>query len=198
MNTDNMIVRGQIEDTRDGGPQQTVKASGRAGETYGGQSQFILRIQAHGFAGHAPPGSQGVLLIMGGNPDMAMLSGGEHPDHRPQDLEQGASRQYDTNGNFHAMDSTGQKLHTESDLSIEVAGNETRSVKGNITAEVGGDYTLNANGTLHLNVSSVVITANRVVIDAPDVELGGEGGAPVLIPGPYPLYAQMATRVRAR
>ena len=48
MNTDNMIVRGQIEETRDGGPQQTVKASGRAGETYGGQSQFILRIQAHG------------------------------------------------------------------------------------------------------------------------------------------------------
>src|SRR5215471_6097021 len=142
MNADqNMIVRGEISDTRDSGPQQTVQVTGRKGEVYGGPRQFILRLQAHGFAGHAPPGSQGLLLIMNGCNDMAMLTGGEHPDYRPQDLEQGASRQYDVNGNFHEMDSAGQKVHTPQELVIEVGQDMAITVGGNATIEIQGSLT---------------------------------------------------------
>jgi phage gp45-like len=197
--TDNMIIRGRIVDTRDDGKQQAVQVKGRANETYGDRGQYILRIQAHGFNGHAPKGSLGMILCMGGNNDQAMMLDGEHPDHRPTSLEEGASRQYDTNGNYHEMNSTQQHIVASKDLIVEVASNQTETVQGTATETVNGaSKTINVqSGTLYLNVQQLVITAQHVVVDCPSIDLGGQGGAPVIVAGPYPLYGQFSTRVRA-
>jgi phage gp45-like len=99
---DNTIHRNQLAKTHDDKEQQRVEADGRAGERYGGTSgKFAVpRVQSYGFTNHAPVGSQGVNINLGGNNDAAMVIGMEHPKYRPKDLKEGEFKLYEMWGGF--------------------------------------------------------------------------------------------------
>lgn len=159
--SDNQLFRVEVEQTRDDGKAQTANLLGRDGEKLGGQ-QGVMRIQAHGLSGHAPKGSHGLVLVIGGNSDQALLMGLEHPDHRPTGLGEGDTKIYDAHG---------QSFHFK-------------------------------NGEAVLHVTKLTIIADTVVVESPDINLGGEGGVPVAIQGTqdsagHTLVSNFATRVKA-
>lgn len=51
-----------------------------------------------GMTSHAPPGSIGHLLAVGGRTDQAWALGFEHPDHRPRNLGVGHTVIYNAHG----------------------------------------------------------------------------------------------------
>ena len=99
---DNMIVRVQSIKTHDDKEQQQLEAWGRQGERLGGNTgkNAVPRVQDYGYTNHAPNGSQGVTLNLGGNPDNAMLIGMEHPKFRPKNLEEGEFKLYEKWGGY--------------------------------------------------------------------------------------------------
>ena len=159
--SDNQLFRVEVEKTKDGGKAQTANLLGRDGEKLGGE-QGVLRIQAHGISSHAPKGSHGVVLVIGGNSDQALLLGLEHPDHRPTELAEGDTKIYDA---------FGQSFHFK-------------------------------NGEAVMNVTKLTIIADTVVIESPDINLGGMGGKPVAVQGTkdsagHTLVSDFATTVKA-
>lgn len=99
---DNMLVRVQSIKTHDDKEQQQLELWGRKNERYGGNTgkNAIPRVQSYGFTNHAPNGSQGVNLNLGGNPDNAMCIGIEHPQYRPKNLEEGEFKLYEKWGGY--------------------------------------------------------------------------------------------------
>ena len=104
--------------THDDKEQQRLEAWGRHNERYGGTTgkHAVPRVQSYGFTNHAPKGSQGVTLNLGGNPDNAMMIGMEHPKYRPKNLEEGEFKLYEKWGGYdHAqeneVDSEGGQRH---------------------------------------------------------------------------------------
>lgn len=109
--TGNQLIRAQLEETDDSGDQQLIKATGRKKEKLGG-SVKIVNNTPFGFSSHAPKGSQGQLLFIGGNPDQAISLGFQHPQHRPTNLAGGETKLYDQFGGFiHLKDG---KIHIKS------------------------------------------------------------------------------------
>lgn len=99
---DNTIVRTQFEKVHDDGDQQQIEMLGRKDERYGGSSgkYGVPRIQSYGFSSHPPKGSQAITTTLDGNPDKAMVSGGEHPQFRPKNLAEGEFKQYEKWGGY--------------------------------------------------------------------------------------------------
>lgn len=128
MNTDNQIVRVRLVETDDGDRRQAVRAEGRAREMFGGQKRKIPRNQEYGFSTHAPKGSVGTVIVIGGHPDQAMVANLEHPDHRPTDLEEGEVKIYSK---------FGQVIHLKAN--------------GDIAISAPGDITIASGGTVHIN-----------------------------------------------
>jgi len=144
VNNDNLIVRARLKSTDDSGDHQSIIASGRAREQFGGQQQGVMRVQVFGFSSHAPANSHGLVLMLGGNPDQAVALGMEHPESRPKDLAEGEAIVYNQRGD---------KLH------------------------------LQADGVALLTCSEFRVIAEKVVVECPDINLGGEGGQPVALLG---------------
>ena len=94
---DNMIIRAQAIKTWDDKQQQGLEVYGRHNERFGGVTgeNAIPRIQYYPITSHVPNGSQGLVLCLGGNPDVAVVVGMEPPDIRPTDLEEGEFKLYD-------------------------------------------------------------------------------------------------------
>lgn len=92
-----MIRRATLLDTDDSGSQQMMR------KLRGLRSEFpedVYRPQPHGLSSHAPAGSEGVLIALGGRSDRLLGIGFEHKDHRPRDLPRGATVLYDDKGNI--------------------------------------------------------------------------------------------------
>lgn len=103
--TDNMLVRLKVDKTDDSKEQQTVETTGRSEEKIGGPKHGLHRAQPYGFSSHLPKGAIALVLMMEGNPDQAILIGGEHPEHRPKDLGEGEWKLYDQWGkSLHATE----------------------------------------------------------------------------------------------
>lgn len=125
--TDNQMVRVVLDETDDSGRQQGLKTSGREREQLGSDKHRILRVQAYGLSGHAPKGSQGVVIAIGGNPDQAVLLGGEHPDHRPKDLGEGEVMLYSQ---------FGQKIHLKANGDVDIDAPGTVYIRSGGTVEI--------------------------------------------------------------
>jgi phage baseplate assembly protein V len=95
---DNLIIRGSLRKTDDAGPQQLVEVDGRAGERIGGAKHKVPHLQGYGLASNVPPGAHVVVVMIGGNPDQAMVLGMEHAEHRPTGLAAGEVAIYDDQG----------------------------------------------------------------------------------------------------
>lgn len=111
--TDNQLVRTSLKKTNDSGEQQTVETDGRIREGLGGSKYGIPITQKHGFSSHAPKGSHGVAIIMNGDPDLALMVGLEHKDHRPKNLAEGEAIIYNARN-------PQDYVHIKADGTIEV------------------------------------------------------------------------------
>jgi phage gp45-like len=86
---DNALIRIQLITTHDDGEQQKLEADGRSNERFGGTSSELAtpRLQNYGYSSYGPAGSQGITMILNGNPDLAMIATIEHPQYRWKNLE---------------------------------------------------------------------------------------------------------------
>ncbi len=155
------LRRATVQKTDDSGTQQILKKlRGLASE----QPQDVYRPQAHGLSSHAPSGSEGLFLSLGGRGDRILALGFEHKDHRPKNLPEGGTALYDADGKV------------------------LKFIKGS------ADWDNGAAPFLMHNVTTVEIDANgkvtikstqSVLVDAPRVDLGGPNGSQVVtVAGP--------------
>lgn len=128
---DNMLLRFELTETRDGEPLQEVKGLGRDEEQYGGRTKGILHLQGYGFSVHAPKGSKGLLAVIDGNNDKAVAFTPEHEDYRPKNLAEGQVKSYDMWGGY---------IHGKQDEWEHKVGDAIIRVK--------------RNGEIHINPSS--------------------------------------------
>lgn len=91
-----MLLRGELTETHDDGEFQRITASGLAGQRF----SKIGRNLPFGFTSHAPPGSVGQFLSIGGRPDMTWALGFEHPGHRQKNLGVGHTALYNAHGDL--------------------------------------------------------------------------------------------------
>lgn len=135
----NAASRVILNKTDDGGTQQLVDYDGVAGEQHTG----VLRVQYFGFAGHAPAGSEGVMLTLG-NRDMPVVLGAEHPDHKPKDIPEGAAKFYDASGTYVYLDNQGNVfVKGAKSLTIEMGENVTLNCQ-NMTINASSSFTVNS------------------------------------------------------
>ena len=91
------LRRATVLKTDDSGTQQILKKlRGIASE----RPEDVYRPQSHGLSSHAPSGSEGLFLSLGGRSDRLLALGFEHKDKRPKSLPEGAAVLYDANGNI--------------------------------------------------------------------------------------------------
>lgn len=148
---DNTHVRTRLTKTNDKGKQQLVKATGRHNEAFGGtkEENGVPVLQDYGRSAHRPPGTLMHTVTLDGNPDKAMMGGGEHPDYRPTDLGEGEIKDYDKWGHFGHWKSDG--LHFKIGGSDIVFGHD-----GVITITA---TTINIIGNVHLGTAAGVPAA---------------------------------------
>ena len=151
--------RATVMKTDDSGSQQILKEmQGLASEVF----SDVYRAQPHGFSSHAPKGSEGFFHALGGRSDRLIALGFEHKDKRPRNLPEGGVALYDADGKL------------------------LRMIKD------GTDWDFGAKPFTAHNVTKITITADdkivieskkNVVVKAPRVDLGDEGGVPVSLCG---------------
>lgn len=160
------LRRGTVQKTDDSGTQQILKKmTGLRSEAF----EDVYRPQPHGFSSHAPAGSEGLFLALGGRSDRLVALGFEHKDKRPKDLPEGGTVLYDADGNVVRI--------VKDDMQI------THAKK--IVFAVG-------NSKVTVEPDAVLLESPKVTIKSPDVNLGDEGGEPVGLCG-----GGCATRVKA-
>lgn len=99
-----LATRVRLTGTRDGGGLQLVSLEGLAGE----RLPNIVRLQQFGASGHAPKGSTGLLVAIGGARSSALLIALDHPGSRPTDLQEGEYRIYNAHGDYVHLAADGQ------------------------------------------------------------------------------------------
>ncbi|MCJ7996697.1 phage baseplate assembly protein [Rhizobium cremeum] len=115
---------GRVEEK---GGQQFVSGRGVFGHGY----TRVYRPEPHGSASSPVKGGKGILFPMPGNPDFAVVLGGEHPGLRPV-LPAGGRAIYDANGNIISL--VGTKVRYVAPLH-EFVGNFT--IDGSISMTGG-------------------------------------------------------------
>lgn len=85
-----MVARGLVGTVTDSSGIQRVQVSALADEVIDG----LERVQQYGFTGHPKPGSQAVVLFLGGNRDHGVVIACDDGSIRPKDLSAGESAQY--------------------------------------------------------------------------------------------------------
>src|SRR4051794_22700142 len=99
---DNTAIRARVQKTHDDKDQQLLELTGRADERFGGHTgaHGVPRIQNYGMSAHCPKNSHFTTLVPEGNPDKAMVVGGEDPASRPKNLEEGEVKYYSKFGQY--------------------------------------------------------------------------------------------------
>lgn len=149
------LRRARVDRIDDKGAQQIMKKLlGLASE----KPEDVYRAQSHGLSSHPPAGSEGMFLSLGGRADRMIGLGFEHKDKRPKDLPEGGTVLYDADGKF---------LKLVKDKATLQAGDKPFEVIGVTTVEI------DAKGKVTIK------TTEPVLIKAPRVDLGDEGGTGV-------------------
>ena len=88
------ILRAKLLKTHDDQEFQRVDFAGLRNQ----RPTLVGRSQPFGLTSHAPAGSIGHLLNVGGRSDQMWALGFEHPDHRPRNLGEGFTTLYNAHG----------------------------------------------------------------------------------------------------
>lgn len=116
-----MARRVTVVEVDDSGPQQKLHVRGLAGE----ELKDVVRVQAYGVSNNPEPGSEGVLIALGGRSDRAMLLGVENPKKRITGLPPGGHAIYGPNGQV--------LKYIGNDVTWDAQGNMTITVTGTLT-----------------------------------------------------------------
>lgn len=174
--SDNVHVLTKLTKTDDSGDCQTVQATGRMNEQFGGASgkNGVEVIQDYGRSCHRPAGTIMHTITPDGNPDKARMGHGEHPQYRPKNQAEGEITDYDM---------WGSKMQMKSDGWHWTIGNSTIVVGRDGTITITGT-TINIIGNVHLGTAGGVPAAKLGSVDNDD-ELSG----------PDALVSNLATKV---
>lgn len=123
---------------------QLLQLSGLAGE----RLSKVQRLQNFGFSGHAPAGSTGVMLCVGGSRSHPVVIAIDNGEFRPKGLEPGASAQYDMSGNFILI--KGDEIHVKHSAKVTIDA-PLAHFTGNVT--VDGTIAAVGNISSQANVS---------------------------------------------
>ena len=131
------LRRAELVDVDDSGEHQLATALGYEAERF----TKIHRVQPFGMTSVPPKGAHGLVGLVNGRLDQAVLLGIEHQDYRPRSLPVGATKLYDKDGTFVYLDSDGN-LYAETRKKAQVkAGQEAVveapaiQLKGNVTIQ---------------------------------------------------------------
>lgn len=136
---DNMVARAVVRIIKDSGSIQLAQVSMLGGETRDNVENF----QPYGFAYNAPPGSEALLLFIGGNRDHPLIGSITNRAARLKNLASGEVALYTDEGDYIKF-SRGQIIEVVAGASIAVTAPEV-TVNGNLT--VTGD--LQVDGGIH-------------------------------------------------
>lgn len=145
--SEHQVAHVTIERTHDDGDREMVDYEAQQGERH----TRIIKIKQFGFSGHAPPGAEGVIIgNESGARDLTYVLGDEHPEHRPKDKPEGASRHYDAAGSYLQFNGDGTgTLMLSSELVAELA-----KLILNCAVEINGDLTVNGDITHNGNMTT--------------------------------------------
>lgn len=151
------IRRATVQKTDDSGSQQMLKQmTGLKSESF----EDVYRPQPHGFSSHAPAGSEGVFLALGGRSDRLLALGFEHKDKRPRNLPEGGTCIYDADGNV------------------------VRIVKDDLQIMHSQKIVLNVGeSTVTIAPDQITYQSRKHVIKGDEVHLGDDGGELVALCG---------------
>ena len=150
------LFRTEISQIDDEGDLQVGRALGYSGE----ELDRVHIVRQHGLASHAPKGSHGIGVAGSGERSLVAVLGLESPGKRPRGLKEGQTVLYDASGNATRMLGDDGVWHD--------AGSRPHKLTGK---------TITLTGTDRVEVE---VGSMRVVVTAGRVDLGGEGGSPVM------------------
>ncbi len=153
------IFRFEASETDDTGDLQTLKGTGYAGE----ELTQVHRVMPHGIASNAPAGSHAIAVASRGERTLVAALGLESPEHRPKNTVAGGTTIYDAGGNATRYLGTDGIWHD--------AGSRPQKMTGS-SIEITGTTKV----TLTVGDMKIIVQSGRI-------DLGGEGGLPVMTEG---------------
>lgn len=191
-----MIRRARIVKVDDSKSQQFVDLKGLKQE----EPKKIFRPQDHGFSSNPPKDTEGVMIQMGGRSDRTVYFDGGHEKYRPKSTPEGGTVIYNHSGdvirvfkdNLQAVHS--KKIVHKIGKGNDVGQGDNLSDSKNITITMQGDsIVINFQDTsFKLEAGKATVKGPVVLIDSPDVNLGGMGGTLIGLCG-----GGCATKVKA-
>lgn len=147
---DNMMARGVLRGTRDGGGVQDMQVSLLEGET----TDRVERVQVYGLSSVPPPGGDAVVMFLQGNRDHGMVLSVNDRESRPRNLNVGEVVLYNNQ-------------NTKITLSQE--GTITTSTENaTVTMTRDGDVTI--EGAKNLSVKG----GDGMALEAPNITIKGD------------------------
>lgn len=174
-----MVRRARIVKVDDSGTQQKLDLKGLKNE----EPKKIYRVMPFGHFSVPPKDSEGLMVQMGGRSDRTVYIEGGHKDYRPKDRPAGSSGLFDQYGNLLQSDKDGMAFTHSKKVTIQLGkgydAKDADSYSGPAVSIVfdGNAMTLTmGSSTVKLETGKITMTSPKVVIDSPDVNLGGDGG----------------------
>ncbi|WP_316196965.1 phage baseplate assembly protein [Bradyrhizobium sp. SZCCHNS3053] len=172
------LRRATVLKTDDSGTQQILrKMTGLKTESF----EDVYRPQMHGLSSHAPQGSEGVYLALGGRSDRLLALGFEHKDHRPKNTPEGGTILYNHTGDVVRVFKDQLELYHTATIKLSIGKGLTQSDDSHCTVVMTADDVTITKGQSSVQISDgqIMHSAPHVVIKSPKVDLGDVGGTPV-------------------
>ncbi|WP_315731025.1 MULTISPECIES: phage baseplate assembly protein [unclassified Bradyrhizobium] len=172
------LRRATVQKTDDCGTQQILKnMTGLKSEAF----EDVYRPQPHGFSSHAPKGSEGVFLALGGRSDRLLALGFEHKDFRPKNTPEGGTILYNHTGDVVRVFKDQLEVYHTKTIKLSIGKGLTQSDDGHCTVVMTADSVTVTRGQSSVQIEDAQIThiSPHVVIKSPKVDLGDIGGTPV-------------------
>jgi len=148
-----IAVRALVAAVNDGAKIQLVQVSALDGE----RLSDVQRLQQYGFSGNPPKGATAVMLCMGGSRSHPVVIACDDPSSRFVGLQPGESAQYNDQGDFIHIKSSGEILVKASSKVVSDA--PLTHALGN--AEVDGNALVHGNGEIE---GDLVVGGNVTVV----------------------------------
>ncbi|MGJ5205026.1 phage baseplate assembly protein domain-containing protein [Bradyrhizobium sp. HKCCYLR20261] len=172
------LRRATVQKTDDSGTQQILKnMTGLKSEAF----EDVYRPQPHGFSSHAPKGSEGVFLALGGRSDRLLALGFEHKDFRPKNTPEGGTILYNHTGDVVRVFKEQLEVYHSKTIKLSIGRGVKQSDDSHCTVVMTADSVTVTRGqsSVQIEDGQVTHTSPHVVIKSPKVDLGDIGGTPV-------------------
>lgn len=171
--------RARIVKVDDDGTQQLVDLKGLKNE----EPKKIYRVVDFGRFAVPPKDTEGLLMQMGGRSDRSVWLDGGHKDYRPKKRPAGSSGLFDQYGDLLQIDKDNFALTHARKVTINLGKGYDAKDAGDYSGPAvsivfdGNAMTLTmGSSVVKLETGKITLTSPKVVVDSPDVNLGGEGG----------------------